>query len=233
MGKLRDEMLMEMQLTGYSEKTIESYIGHMKAYAKLHGKSPAEMGEDEIRKYLYHLRVERQVSPSNISQAYSALKLFYTKVLKRDWNFDRIPRIKREKKLPVVLALEEVHRLFEVSTNLKHRMILMTAYSAGLRVKETALLKVSDIDSKRMTIRVEQSKGRKDRYTLLSKRLLGELRAYYKQYQPQSWLFAGKEPNKPISVATLQRIFKQAKKKPESISPLPSIPYVIALPLIF
>jgi len=229
MGKLREEMLMEMHLTGYSEKTIESYIGHMKAYTKLHGKSPAVMGEDEIRKYLYHLKVQRQVSPSNISQAYSALKLFYTKVLNRSWNFDRIPRIKREKKLPVVLSLGEIQRLFEVITNLKHRAMLMTAYSGGLRVKETAHLKVSDIDSNRMTIRVQQSKGRRDRYTLLSARLLVELRAYYKQYRPQSWLFAGKDQDKPITIATLQRIFKQAKKKPESASLQHFIPCVIAL----
>lgn len=233
MGKLRDEMLMEMQLIGYSRKTISSYLGHMKAYTKMHGRSPAEMGDDEIRKYLYHLRVEKQVSASNISQAYSALKLFYTRVLHRSWNFNRIPRPKQEKKLPVVLALEEVQKLFAMTPNLKHRVILMTAYSGGLRVKETAQLKVTDIDSKRMTIRVEQSKGRKDRYTLLSKALLPELRAYYRQYRPQIWLFPGKEPGKLVSTETLQKIFHHAKKKPESASRQRSTPCAIALPPTF
>ena len=160
MGKLRDEMLVEMQLKNYSERTIDVYIGHMKAYTRMFGKSPTELGDDAIRKYLYHLKVEKQVSVSNIAQAYSALKLFYTKVLDRSWNFDRIPRPKQEKKLPVVLSAEEVRKLFEVTANLKHRAILMTAYSAGLRVKETTQLKVKDIDSGRITIRVEQGKGR-------------------------------------------------------------------------
>ena len=233
MGQRCDEMHMEMQLTGYSPKTIKAYIGHMRAYTRLHGKSPAEMGDDEIRKYLYHLKVERQLSVSNISQAYSALKLFYTKVLQRSWNIDRIPRPKKEKRLPVILAQEEVQKLFKVTTNLKHRAILMTAYSAGLRVQETTQRKVTDIDSKRMTVRVEQSKGRKDRYTLLSETLLPELRAYYKAYRPQSWLFPGKDPDKHAACETLQRVFNRAKKKPESESRQRFIRSAIVLPPTF
>ncbi len=228
MGKLHDEMLMEMQLRNYGEKTIESYIGHMKAYTRFHGRSPAEMGDDEIRQYLYNMKAERQLSGSNIAQAYSALKLFYTRVLDRTWNFDRIPRPKQEKKLPVVLSMEEVLKLFEVTTNLKHRAILMTAYSGGLRVKEVTQLKVTDIDSKRMTIRVEQSKGKKDRYTLLSETLLPDLRDYYRKYRPQTWLFPGKNPDIPLTTGTLQKVFISAKKKPVSESLQPFTPFATA-----
>lgn len=233
MGKLHDEMHMEMQLTGYSPKTIKAYIGHMKAFTRMHGKSPAKMGDNEIRTYLYHLKVEKQSSGSNLCQAYSALKFFYTRVLKRSWNFDRIPHPKKEKKLPVVLAVEEVQKLFKMTTNLKHRVILMTAYSGGLRVQETAHLRVTDIDSKRMTIRVEQSKGRKDRYTLLSEMLLSELRTYYKAYRPQTFLFPGQYPDKQVTTATLQRVFNRAKKKPESESRQRFIRSAIALPPTF
>jgi integrase len=230
MGKLRDQMLMEMQLRNYKPKTIEAYIGHMVGYTKLFGKSPAQMGEQEIRKYLYHLKTEKKTSYSNINIAYCALRFFYTKVLDRRWNVDKIPRQKTEKKLPVVLSQQEVQKLFNVTSNLKHRVILMTAYSAGLRVGETTRLKIQDIDSHRMQIRVEKGKGAKDRYTLLSDALLPELREYYRVYRPQTWLFPGKTADKPISPDTLQTIFKRAKKKPASEKRRRFTPCGIVLP---
>jgi site-specific recombinase XerD len=233
MGKLHDQMLVEMQLRNYSEKTIDAYIGHMKAYTRLFDRSPAEMGEGEIRRYLYYLKTEKKVSTSSISQAYAALKLFYTKILNRTWNIDKIPRPKQEKKLPIVLSLKEVQKLFDVTDNLKHCVILMTIYSAGLRVSEAAHLQLTDIDSTRMTIRVEQGKGNKDRYTILSKALLPELRAYYKVYRPESWLFPGSEVDRPVSTTTIQRLFQKAKKKPVFASLPLSIPCATVLPPTF
>lgn len=233
MGKLRDQMKMELELRNYAPKTISAYLGHMTAYTRLFMKSPAEMGDEEVRKYLHHLKTVKKLSSSNINIAYWALHFFYVKTLHREWHVEKIPHPKTEKKLPVVLAQEEVKKLLEAVSNLKHRVMLMTAYSGGLRVSEVADLKVTDIDSKRMLIRVEQGKGRKDRYTLLSQTLLDELRNYYKAYRPQKWLFPGSRPNEPIDAGSIQRVFKHAKKKPVSESPRPFIRCGIVSPRIF
>jgi site-specific recombinase XerD len=195
-------------------------------------KSPAEMGEEEVRQYLHHLKTVKKVSSSNINIAYWAMHFFYVKTLHREWKVEKIPHPKTEKKLPVVLAQEEVKKLLEAVSNLKHRVMLMTAYSGGLRVSEVAELKVTDIDSKRMLIRVEQGKGRKDRYTLLSQTLLEELRNYYKAHRPNKWLFPGSRPNEPIDAGSIQRVFKHAKKKPVSESPPPFIRCGIVSPRI-
>lgn len=213
MGKLKDQMLMDMELRNFSPKTIKAYLGHMTDFSKLFWKSPSEMGEGEIRQYLYHLKKEKRSSWSNINIGYCALKFFYTKTLHRDWNVDHIPRPQGEKKLPVVLSRSEIKQLFEATANLKNLAMLMTSYSGGLRVSETAHLKIEDIDSSLMLIRVDQGKGRKDRYTLLSQVALKELRSYYLKYRPTTWLFPGKDNDKPIDTGTIQRIFKQTKNK--------------------
>ena len=144
MGKLKDQMLMELELRNFSPNTIKAYLGHMISYVKLFGKSPAEMGDEEIRQYLYYLLKEKQTSWSNINIAYCGLRFFYTQVLHRQWNVDHIPRPKKEKHLPNVLSYSEVDRLFEATRNLKHRVIFKTAYASGLRVGEVANLKICD-----------------------------------------------------------------------------------------
>jgi len=213
MGRLRDQMLKEMELRNFSPRTVQAYVGHVTAFTRLFGKSPAQMAEKEIRDYLHHLRAERKLSWSNVNIAYSALKFFYVSTLHREWQVDKIPRPKTEKKLPVVLSLSEVKRILDATPNLKHRVILMTTYSAGLRVSETAHLKVTDIDSKRMQIRVEQGKGKRDRYTLLSEALLKDLRAYWRVCRPRVWLFPSNRKGYPISTSTIQKIFKEAKRE--------------------
>lgn len=213
MGKLKDQMVMEMELRNYSPRTVKGYLGHMVAFTRFLGKSPAEMGETEIRQYLHYLKTEKRVSWSNINVGYCALKFFYTKTLHRNWNVEHIPRPKAPKTLPNVLSRSEVGKIFDATENLKHRVILMTAYSGGLRVSEVAHLKISDIDSSRMVIRVDQGKGKKDRYTLLSEVLLKELRCYYRLWRPTTWLFPGKDRDKPIDVGSIQRVFKRAKEK--------------------
>jgi integrase/recombinase XerD len=179
-------------------------------FVRHYGRSPVEMGEEEIRNYLYFLMKEKKVSQSSINQAYSAMKFFYETSMGREWNGIKIPRIKNRKKLPVVLSKDEVHSLLERLANLKHRAILATIYSGGLRVGEATRLKISDIDGKRMMIRVQAGKGNKDRYTLLGKRALVALREYWKAHRPVEWLFPGSEPTNPISVSSVQRVFKQA-----------------------
>jgi site-specific recombinase XerD len=229
MGELRDQMMMAMQLRNFSAKTIKCYVSMVRGFVRTFGKSPAEMGEEEVRRYLHSL-VERNVSWGTVRLAYSALKFLYVETLQRRWEVEKLPRPKREKRLPVVLSTEEVRRLFDTVKNLKHRMVLMSCYSAGLRVSEAVHLKVTDIDSGRMQIRVEQGKGKKDRYTLLATTFCEQLRAYWKTYRPQVWLFAGRYPTKPLSERTVQHVFAEAKKKPPLPSPSPSIRCAIALP---
>jgi len=181
----------------------------IKGFALHFRRSPEEMGDPEIRGYLHHLIQEKKASQSGISQAYSALKFFYETTLKRDWNGFRIPRVQMGKRLPVVLSVQEIQAIFSATRNLKHRALLMTIYSAGLRVSEVVHLKVADLDSQRMTIRVQQGKGQKDRYTLLAQRTLEVLREYWKEYRPQDWLFPGKPETEPLSVSAVQRVFKK------------------------
>ena len=213
MGKLREQMKMDLKLKGYSPKTQTAYLGYMKNFVRYFGRSPAKMGEAEIREYLYHLVTEKDLGDSSINSAYSALKFFYQTVLQGNWNIAKIPRTKVRKKLPIVLDGSEIKQLLAITTNLKHRAILMTTYSAGLRVSETAHLKVSSIDSKRMQLRIDQGKGNKDRYTLLSPVTLNLLQDYWRQYRPFSWLFPGRSPDRPISTRSIQKIFEKAKQK--------------------
>jgi site-specific recombinase XerD len=213
MGKLKDQMLMEMELRNLSDRTIKAYLGHMVSYTKKFGKSPAEMGETEIRQYLHYLKKEKCSSWSGINIGYSALKFFYTKTLHRGWNVEHIPRPKGETRLPVVLSRTEIKKLFDAADELKHLAILMTTYAGGLRVSETAHLKIADIDSSRMLIRINQGKGKKDRYTLLSEVALKELRCYYRKYRPTTWLFPGRNNDSPIDTGTIQQIMKETKDR--------------------
>jgi integrase/recombinase XerD len=213
MGRLYDQMKMDLELKNFSPKTVSCYLACMVHFVRHYGRSPVEMGEEEIRNYLYFLIKEKEVSQSSINQAYSAMKFFYETTMGREWNGVKIPRMKNRKKLPAVLSKEEVHCLLESLSNLKHRAILTTIYSGGLRVGEATRLKVSDIDGKRMMIRVEGGKGNKDRYTLLGNRALSDLRQYWSAYRPVEWLFPGSDPSKPISVASVQSAFRQAVKR--------------------
>lgn len=217
MGELQDQMVMAMRLRNYSAKTIKSYVSVVRGFVRTFGRSPAEMGEKEVRQYLQSL-MERKASWATIRQTCSVLKFLYRDTLKREWKVENLPHPKREKRLPVVFSTEEVKRLLEAVKNPKHRMVLMACYSAGLRVSEAVHLKVTDIDSQRMQIRVEQGKGKKDRYTLLAMTLRDELRAYWKIYRPQPWLFPGRNPGMPLSERTIQAVFEKAKKKAGSPS---------------
>jgi integrase/recombinase XerD len=228
MGELRERMIDAMRLRNFSSKTIKSYTWQVKAFTRMFGRSPAEMGEEEIRQYVHHL-VNSGKSSAAVRLAHGALRFFYRETLGRDWKVDNLPPAKREKRLPIVLSGDEVKSLFAAVRNVKHRTLLMTIYSGGLRVSEAMHLKLTDIDSKRMLIRVEQGKGKKDRYTLLSKTLLEQLRVYWKMLRPVVWLFPGSKPGMPLSERLAQTVFTVAKKKPESRNPLQSTRYATVL----
>jgi integrase/recombinase XerD len=210
MGQLYDQMKMDLELKNFSPKTVNCYLTCMVNFVRHHGRSPVELGEEEIRNYLHYLIKDKKASQSVINQAYSAMKFFYEVTLRRPWNGIRIPRSKTRKKLPLVLSMQEVHSLLASVRNLKHRAILTTIYSGGLRLGETTRLRVSDIDGQRMTILVQAGKGNKDRYTLLGHRALEILRLYYKAYHPTEWLFPSKDPAQPLSGSSVQRVFKKA-----------------------
>ena len=216
MGKYRDQMYEYMVLRNYSPKTIKVYLAHMTGLVRYYRRSPELLSEADGRRYLFHMREERASSWSNLIQAISAFKLFYTKVLNQQWDVGKIPRPMKEQRLPVDLSRDEIKRLLAVVQNVKHRAILLTVYGGGLRLNEALHLRVFDIDSSRMRMFVRGGKGKKDRYTLLSNVALDALRSYWRVYRPTTWLFPGSVGIRPLNSSTVQRLFHQLKKKPES-----------------
>jgi len=213
MGKLRDQMLMDLQLSGAKPRTQETYLREVENLAKYFNRSPAELGEAELKKYMLYMINERHLSEGTFRFYVAGLKFFYRTTLKREWPVEKIRHPRSKRQLPIVLDLTEVASLFSVTRNIKHKAMLMITYSSGLRVSETARLKLTDIDSKRMTVRVSDGKGGKDRYSILSETALEHLRRYWKKYHPTEWLFAGSKGKDHISLSTIQQVFKQAKKR--------------------
>jgi integrase/recombinase XerD len=199
MTELRQKMLEDLKLRNYSPNTIEVYIRCVARFARYFGASPDRLGPEHIRKYQLFLVQQKKLSWSLFNQNVCALRFFYHHTLHKDWMIEHIPYPRHEQKLPVVLSPSEVAALFQVIQNLKHRAILMTIYATGLRVSEVTNLRVTDIDSQRQLIRVRQGKGHKDRYVMLSPKLLDLLRAYWKSYRPTPWLFAGESPERPFT----------------------------------
>ena len=211
MGALRTRMIEEMKLRNFSPRTQQSYLAAVIGLVKHYRRSPDQLTQDDIRAYLLHLE-KRGLSPSSRNVAISGMKFFYHQML--GWNDKQlfIPPRKRSWQLPEVLGQKEVERLLLATAKQRDRCLLMTAYATGLRVSELVRLKVSAIDSERMMVRVEQGKGRKDRYTILSARLLTELRSYWKEHRSPIYLFPNRKGG-PISIDYAQRIYNLAKQK--------------------
>lgn len=199
MTPLRQRMLEDMGIRNLAENTQSAYLQQVAAYSRYFGRSPDQLGPEEIRTYQLYLMEVRALTPSSICVATGALRFLYKVTLKRTWAVEEIPMPKRPRKLPEILSPEEVMHFLNAITNHKHRAILMTAYAAGLRISEATHLKVTDIDSQRMMLRVEQGKGMKDRYVMLSPRLLDVLRTYWKSARPTRWMFPGEVPGQPIT----------------------------------
>jgi site-specific recombinase XerD len=212
MKTLREQMIQQMQLKGLSPRTIDTYIDCILALSKYYKTSPDLVTIEQIRSYIQYCLVERKLSKSWLNQTISALKILHVEVLKREWNRLDIPRPRREKKLPIILSREEVQKILCAHKNLKHRALLVITYSSGLRVSEARKLKIADIDSPRMLVRIEQAKGQKDRYSVLSPKALELLRIYWNTHKPKHWLFENKN-GQPIAESTAQEIFKNALEK--------------------
>lgn len=222
MTELRQRMEDDMVARGFADRTRESYLWAVTGLARFYHRSPDEISDAEIQAYLVHLLRDRQRSWSTCNVVANGLRFFYHTTLKRDRTTFTIPAPRQRQKLPAILSPEEVEQVLAHARNPKHHAMLLTTYAAGLRLNEVLHLRVSDIDSGRMTIRVEQGKGGKDRYTVLSRRLLDALRAYWKVARPATWLFPSQETGKPLHPTALQRAYQQAKlragiKKPGGI----------------
>jgi integrase/recombinase XerD len=200
MTSLRQRMIEDMQLRNLAVGTQQVYVREVSLFARRFNKSPELLGHEQIRAYQLYLTNEKKLSTSSILIALAALRFLYKITLKRNWSLDDvIPVPKKPRKLPVILSSEEVRQFLDCVPSGKHRAILTTCYAAGLRLSEAISLRPTAIDSQRMVIRVEQGKGRKDRYTLLSSKLLDILRDWWRVKKPKDWLFPGDVPGRHIS----------------------------------
>jgi integrase/recombinase XerD len=210
MTPLRKRFIEDLQVRNLSPQTQRAYVHYVAGFAQYFGRSPDQLDIEAVRQYQLYLLNERKLSAESISQYISAVKFLYLTTLEMPWTDEYFPRVKRPSKLPVVLSQEEVMQFFDNIPSLKYRAALMTCYGAGLRVSEAVALKVSDIDSQRMLIRVEQGKGAKDRYAMLSPRLLQVLRRYWKAARPTEYLFPSWRANRHLCPASLQLACREA-----------------------
>src|SRR5712692_7232143 len=204
MSPLRRRMIEDMTVRKLASKTQHDYVQRVKNFAAFLGRSPDTASFEDVRRYQLHLAASGAGVPT-LNQSTATLRFFFRITLKRSDIIEHTTFIHEPRKLPVVLSPEEVARFLDAAPGLKYKAALSVAYGAGLRVSEVVALKVSDIDSKRMVIRIEQGKGHKDRYVMLSPHLLELLRAWYKAARPQGWLFPGLNPVRPMTTRQLTR----------------------------
>jgi len=217
MGTLREMMVREMRLRSFETRTKNAYLKAVEGLAVYYKRSPDKISCDEVHDYLIHLLEDRKMSWGTVNSICVSLRFFYNKTLKQHQSTFSIPKRRTAKALPEVLSAQELERLFSVTANnLKNQTLIMTAYSAGLRACEVVALKVANIDSVRMMIHVQMGKGAKDRYTILSKRLLLQLRNYWSKYKPDHYLFPRQRKTSGtshIAKSTVRSMFTKAKAR--------------------
>jgi site-specific recombinase XerD len=213
MGQLQDRMAEDLRLRNFSPATCRNYLLYARRFAKFHGRSPADLGEAEVRAFLLHQVEVRHLAYDSYRQIYAALKFLYAVTLGRPWAVEHIPHPRpRDRRLPVVLAAVELTAFFAAVRRPKYRALFMACYAAGLRINEACHLRAADIDSKQMVLHVRHPKGGRERLTLLSPRLLQELRAYWLGERPRDWLFPGDTPADPLSTDAARQAFGQAAR---------------------
>jgi integrase/recombinase XerD len=215
---LRRRMIEDMTIRKFAPRTQEGYIRAVKGFSVFLGASPERARFEDLRRYQLHLVASGAGVPT-INHTVTALRFLFTVTLRKP-HVARLPFVREPRRLPVVLSPEEVARLLDAAPGLKYKAALSVAYGAGLRAAEVAALKVADIDSARMVIRVEQGKGRKDRYVMLSPHLLDLLRAWWKAARPQGWLFPGRDPVQPLTTRQLNRACHAAAQVAEIGKPV-------------
>jgi len=212
MSPLRRRMIEDMKVRNLSPVTQRCYVHAVTKFARHFNRSPGRLGLAEVREYQVHL-TSTGISWASFNVAVCALRFFYGVTLGRTAMIERIPYARKRRQLPVILSAEEVARFLAAVPSRKHRTALMTAYAAGLRVSEVVRLKIADIDSGRMLIRVEQGKGGRDRYIMLSPQLLVVLRAYWREARPEHWLFSGQDESRPLDASVLQAACRTARER--------------------
>jgi integrase/recombinase XerD len=213
MTPLRQRMTEDMQVRNLALNTQTSYVQQVSLFARYFNKSPEQLGPEDIRTYQVYLTNEKKLAPGSVLIAVAALRFLYKTCLKRDWPFeDVIPAPKKPQTLPVVLSPEEVLHFLGCIGSTKQRAILSTCYAAGLRISEAVCLAPIDIDSQRMVIRVDQGKGQKDRYVMLSPKLLEILRSWWRVEKPKQWLFPGDIPGQHISRDAVGQACQKARR---------------------
>ena len=213
MTQLRKQMIRAMELKNLSTNTQRTYLAAVTGLCKHYQLRPDKITEKMIDDYLLYLKIDKKNAPNSRATVITGLRFFYKNVMQKDISIDYLIR-KRPRKLPTVLTREQIIKIISSADNLKHRLLLMTTYSAGLRACEVTHLKPEHIDSKRMLIKVVDGKGGKDRYTLLSVKLLKQLRCYYRKHRPQTYLFASSyKKNQPLSYEALRSVYEAARKK--------------------
>jgi site-specific recombinase XerD len=213
MTALRERMIEDMRIRNLAPNTQTSYLQQVSLFARYFAKSPNVLGREEIRAYQVYLTEEKKLSPRSITIAVSALRFLYKVTLRREWNLEEIiPAPKQPQKLPVILSPEEVLEFLSCVRGHNHRTILTCCYAAGLRISEVVALDVSHIDSRRMMIRVQQGKGQKDRYVMLSPKLLEILREWWRRDRSQHWLFPGNIPGRHISPDAVEHACQEAHR---------------------
>jgi integrase/recombinase XerD len=213
MTPLRQRFIEDMQLRGLAPTTQRSYLHYVIDYAKFYNMSPEKLDLEAIRQYEIHMMQERKLSAESVNTFISPVQFLYTVTLEMPWGKECFPRQRQASKLPVVLCPEEVEEFFSYVPSIKYRAALILCYGAGLRISEAVAIKVIDIDSKRGLIRVEQGQGRKDRYVMLSDRLLKVLRCYWRAARPKSWMFPSWRNHKHLSTGALSQACRDAAKK--------------------
>jgi len=204
----------QIVLKGYSPATLKTYTSEFRQFLEtLKGVTAADLGPERLKDYIYYCHTELKMSEAHIHSRMNALKFYYEQVLGRDSFFWEIPRPKKQMQNPTLFNQDEIVAILKATENVKHKTMLMIAYSAGLRVSEVVALKPENIDSKRMCLHIVQGKGKKDRMVGLSPVLLVMLRAYWKEYKPKVYLFEGQEPGTPYTTRSLQEVMQQAKAK--------------------
>jgi integrase/recombinase XerD len=212
MGRFHDRMDEDLRIRGYSANTRASYLRCVRQFVRHFMRPPDQLTPEHIRQYQLYLTRDRQVSWPYFNQVVCALRFFYRQVLQTDWAVAQIPYQRTGRRLPEILSPQEVAALFRATPNLKHRALLMTMYAGGLRVAEVTHLRVTDIDSQRMVIRIEQGKGRQDRYVMLSPHLHRVLQAYGRARRPRPLLFPG-PTGRPLTRESVNRVFHQASRR--------------------
>ena len=212
MSPLRRRTIEDMMIRNFSPATQQSYIYAIAKFSRHFGRSPDRLNLEHVRAYQLHL-IEQKRSWSHINQVACALRFFYGVTLGRPEAFDHIVGGKRQDKLPLVLNADEIARFLKAVPGLRNRVALTTAYAAGLRVSEVVCLKVTSIDSPRMLIHIENGKGGRERYAMLSPRLLQILRAYWTRVRPGRWLFPGRDPGDHVTVEAIQDACRAARRR--------------------